>query len=114
IPIGHPEEAEEELKKRATILAEKCKEFAVVGHIHKINPGPVVTTFEFKPTPASSTAASLDWPTICVLHYKPNRFASIASPASQPSASKSRTTRAKRSACARSSSRRSFRTRHRS
>jgi DNA segregation ATPase FtsK/SpoIIIE, S-DNA-T family len=51
IPIGHPEEAEEELKKRATILAEKCKEFAVVGHIHKINPGPVVTTFEFKPDP---------------------------------------------------------------
>ncbi|HJQ23145.1 MAG TPA: DNA translocase FtsK [Blastocatellia bacterium] len=51
IPIGHAEEAEEELKKRATILAEKCKEFAVVGHIHKINPGPVVTTFEFKPDP---------------------------------------------------------------
>ena len=51
IPIGHPEEAEEELKKRATILAEKCKEFAVIGHIHKINPGPVVTTFEFKPDP---------------------------------------------------------------
>jgi DNA segregation ATPase FtsK/SpoIIIE, S-DNA-T family len=51
IAIGHPEEAEEELKRRATILAEKCKEFAVIGHIHKINPGPVVTTFEFKPDP---------------------------------------------------------------
>ncbi len=51
IPIGHAEEAEEELKKRATILAEKCKEFSVTGHIHKINPGPVVTTFEFKPDP---------------------------------------------------------------
>ncbi|HKQ04164.1 MAG TPA: DNA translocase FtsK [Blastocatellia bacterium] len=51
IPIGHHEEAEEELKKRATILAEKCKEFGVIGHIHKINPGPVVTTFEFKPDP---------------------------------------------------------------
>jgi len=50
-PIGHHEEAEEELRERATILAEKCKEFAVVGHIHKINPGPVVTTFEFKPDP---------------------------------------------------------------
>ena len=48
---GHLEEAEEELKKRATILAEKCKEFSVIGHIHKINPGPVVTTFEFKPDP---------------------------------------------------------------
>jgi S-DNA-T family DNA segregation ATPase FtsK/SpoIIIE len=51
IPIGHAEEAEEELKKRAAILAEKCKEFSVTGHIHKINPGPVVTTFEFKPDP---------------------------------------------------------------
>ncbi|HKP86163.1 MAG TPA: DNA translocase FtsK 4TM domain-containing protein, partial [Blastocatellia bacterium] len=50
-PIGHHEEAEEELRDRATILAEKCKEFAVIGHIHKINPGPVVTTFEFKPDP---------------------------------------------------------------
>ncbi|HXG94973.1 MAG TPA: DNA translocase FtsK [Blastocatellia bacterium] len=50
-PIGHQEEAEEELRERAQILAEKCKEFAVTGHIHRINPGPVVTTFEFKPDP---------------------------------------------------------------
>ncbi|HEV8487315.1 MAG TPA: DNA translocase FtsK, partial [Blastocatellia bacterium] len=50
-PIGHHEQAEEELRVRATILAEKCKEFAVTGHIHRINPGPVVTTFEFKPDP---------------------------------------------------------------
>jgi len=50
-PIGHYEQAEEELRERATILAEKCKEFAVTGHIHRINPGPVVTTFEFKPDP---------------------------------------------------------------
>ena len=51
-PIGqHQEQAEEELRERATILAEKCKEFAVSGHIHRINPGPVVTTFEFKPDP---------------------------------------------------------------
>lgn len=51
MPVGHHEEAEEELRERATILAEKCKEFSVTGHIHKINPGPVVTTFEFKPDP---------------------------------------------------------------
>jgi S-DNA-T family DNA segregation ATPase FtsK/SpoIIIE len=51
MPIGHHEEAEEELRERATILAEKCKEFSVTGHIHRINPGPVVTTFEFKPDP---------------------------------------------------------------
>jgi S-DNA-T family DNA segregation ATPase FtsK/SpoIIIE len=50
-PIGHHEQAEEELRGRATILAEKCKEFGVTGHIHRINPGPVVTTFEFKPDP---------------------------------------------------------------
>ncbi len=50
-PIGHYEQAEEELRDRATILAEKCKEFTVTGHIHRINPGPVVTTFEFKPDP---------------------------------------------------------------
>lgn len=50
-PIGHREQAEEELRDRATVLAEKCKEFSVTGHIHRINPGPVVTTFEFKPDP---------------------------------------------------------------
>jgi S-DNA-T family DNA segregation ATPase FtsK/SpoIIIE len=51
LPIGHHEQAEDELRQRATILAEKCKEFSVIGHIHRINPGPVVTTFEFKPDP---------------------------------------------------------------
>jgi S-DNA-T family DNA segregation ATPase FtsK/SpoIIIE len=50
-PIGHHEQADEELRVRATILAEKCKEFSVTGHIHHISPGPVVTTFEFKPDP---------------------------------------------------------------
>jgi S-DNA-T family DNA segregation ATPase FtsK/SpoIIIE len=50
-PISHKAQAEEELRERATILAEKCKEFSVTGHIHRINPGPVVTTFEFKPDP---------------------------------------------------------------
>jgi S-DNA-T family DNA segregation ATPase FtsK/SpoIIIE len=51
VPIGHHEQADEELRVRATILAEKCKEFSVTGHIHHISPGPVVTTFEFKPDP---------------------------------------------------------------
>src|SRR5262249_37344691 len=50
-PISHREQAEDEPRERATILAEKCKEFAVTGHIHRINPGPVGTTFEFKPDP---------------------------------------------------------------
>ncbi|GEM_PF-45509 len=51
IPIGPHEQAEEELRERAVTLAEKCKEFSVTGQIHRINPGPVVTTFEFKPDP---------------------------------------------------------------
>lgn len=45
------EQAREELMQRAIVLAEKCKEFAVTGHVHQISPGPVVTTFEFKPDP---------------------------------------------------------------
>jgi S-DNA-T family DNA segregation ATPase FtsK/SpoIIIE len=48
-PVG--EQGERELEERAILLAERCKEFAVTGHIHRINPGPVVTTFEFKPDP---------------------------------------------------------------
>jgi DNA segregation ATPase FtsK/SpoIIIE, S-DNA-T family len=46
---AHSEQGEKELELRAITLAEKCKEFSVTGHIHRINPGPVVTTFEFKP-----------------------------------------------------------------
>jgi len=40
---------EEELKRLAQILTEKCAEFGVHGQVTQINPGPVVTTFEFKP-----------------------------------------------------------------
>ena len=40
---------EEELKQLAQVLTEKCAEFEVHGAITQINPGPVVTTFEFKP-----------------------------------------------------------------
>jgi S-DNA-T family DNA segregation ATPase FtsK/SpoIIIE len=38
-----------ELKNLAQVLAEKCAEFDVRGQVVQINPGPVVTTFEFKP-----------------------------------------------------------------
>ena len=37
--------------ERARLLAEKCKEFNVSGKVTRISPGPVVTTFEFKPDP---------------------------------------------------------------
>lgn len=40
---------EEELKNLAVVLQEKCAEFDVRGTVSQINPGPVVTTFEFKP-----------------------------------------------------------------
>jgi S-DNA-T family DNA segregation ATPase FtsK/SpoIIIE len=40
---------EDELKERARAIEEKCKEFDVGGHVTQINPGPVVTTYEFKP-----------------------------------------------------------------
>ena len=33
----------------ARLLEEKCREFAVEGQVAQIHPGPVVTTFEFKP-----------------------------------------------------------------
>lgn len=47
----HSEQADEELLNLATRLAEKCKEFNVTGQIKHICPGPVVTTYEFKPDP---------------------------------------------------------------
>ncbi|HJU93201.1 MAG TPA: DNA translocase FtsK [Pyrinomonadaceae bacterium] len=47
----HSEQAEAELLALATRLAEKCKEFNVTGQIKHICPGPVVTTYEFKPDP---------------------------------------------------------------
>jgi S-DNA-T family DNA segregation ATPase FtsK/SpoIIIE len=40
---------EQELKELALTLTQKCEEFGVLGTVVQINPGPVVTTFEFKP-----------------------------------------------------------------
>ena len=40
---------EEELKERAARLTAKFLEFGVTGSVTQIHPGPVVTTFEFKP-----------------------------------------------------------------
>ena len=45
------EQADDELLNMATRLAEKCREFNVTGQIKFICPGPVVTTYEFKPDP---------------------------------------------------------------
>lgn len=49
---GAPEESpvdERDLLARAKLIGEKAHEFAVEGEVLEIHPGPVVTTFEFKP-----------------------------------------------------------------
>ena len=40
---------EEALREEARTLVQKCAEFGVDGQVTQINPGPVVTTFEFRP-----------------------------------------------------------------
>ncbi|MFZ0662953.1 MAG: DNA translocase FtsK [Acidobacteriaceae bacterium] len=51
--LHHSDEAqvvrEDELRGEAQVLVEKCAEFDVGGQVVRINPGPVVTTFEFRP-----------------------------------------------------------------
>ncbi len=42
---------EAELMDRAQKLIDKCAEFDVRGRVLQIHPGPIVTTFEFKPDP---------------------------------------------------------------
>ena len=40
---------ERELMEGARLLEDKCREFSVEGTVEEIHPGPVVTTYEFKP-----------------------------------------------------------------
>ena len=46
---GHTVVREEVLRAEAQVLVEKCAEFGVAGRVEQINPGPVVTTYEFRP-----------------------------------------------------------------
>jgi S-DNA-T family DNA segregation ATPase FtsK/SpoIIIE len=49
-PGGGPQAIrEDELREEARVLVEKCGEFDVRGQVVQINPGPMVTTYEFKP-----------------------------------------------------------------
>jgi len=48
-PDDHSAIDEEDLRQLADVLVSKCAEFGVTGQVTQINPGPVVTTFEFKP-----------------------------------------------------------------
>jgi S-DNA-T family DNA segregation ATPase FtsK/SpoIIIE len=50
-PVALREINEAELRQRATLLQQKAGEFEVEGSVQQIHPGPVVTTFEFKPEP---------------------------------------------------------------
>jgi len=45
----HVQVREEALREEAKVLVQKCAEFGVDGNVEQINPGPVVTTFEFRP-----------------------------------------------------------------
>jgi S-DNA-T family DNA segregation ATPase FtsK/SpoIIIE len=46
---GPQDVREDELRNEARVLVEKCAEFDVRGQVVQINPGPMVTTYEFKP-----------------------------------------------------------------
>jgi S-DNA-T family DNA segregation ATPase FtsK/SpoIIIE len=48
-PKGERKIDERELMDGAKLLEEKCREFSVEGNVVQIHPGPVVTTYEFKP-----------------------------------------------------------------
>ena len=48
-PRGERKIDERELMEGARLLEEKCREFSVEGSVSQIHPGPVVTTYEFKP-----------------------------------------------------------------
>jgi S-DNA-T family DNA segregation ATPase FtsK/SpoIIIE len=48
-PKGEQKIDERQLRESARQLEEKCREFSVEGTVAQIHPGPVVTTFEFKP-----------------------------------------------------------------
>ncbi len=45
----HEKIEEDELKECAQAIEQKCQEFDIGGRVTQINPGPVVTTYEFKP-----------------------------------------------------------------
>jgi S-DNA-T family DNA segregation ATPase FtsK/SpoIIIE len=48
-PVGVSAFDRTKLTDRARVVEAKCKEFGVAGAIVEIHPGPVVTTYEFKP-----------------------------------------------------------------
>ena len=51
LPAAHIEQKDDDLREAAALLSEKTSEFNVAGKVVNICPGPVVTTYEFKPDP---------------------------------------------------------------
>ena len=50
-PEAQIEFSDDEMRERAALIEAKAMEFGVGGRVKQIHPGPVVTTFEFKPEP---------------------------------------------------------------
>ena len=50
-PEAQIEFSNDEMRERAALIEAKAMEFGVAGQVKQIHPGPVVTTFEFKPEP---------------------------------------------------------------
>ncbi len=91
---------EEALREEARVLVEKSAEFGVDGQVTQINPGPVVTTFEFKPEAESRSPASPVLRTISVSRWPPNRSSLNECQARAPSVFRCRTVSARRSGSA--------------
>ena len=50
-PVGERRRTREELQANADLLRKKLQDFGVEGRIVQINPGPVITGYEFEPAP---------------------------------------------------------------
>ncbi|KRT65868.1 MAG: translocase protein, partial [Candidatus Rokubacteria bacterium CSP1-6] len=50
-PASELRQAREELQANADILRKKLQDFGVEGRIVQVNPGPVITSYEFEPAP---------------------------------------------------------------
>jgi len=48
--------SEKEQIKRSQILEKKLKDYGVQGHVTAVNPGPVITIFEYEPAPGTKLA----------------------------------------------------------
>ncbi len=97
---------EEELKIVAQVLTAKYAEFEVFGQVTQINPGPVVTTFEFKPEAGIKYSRIISLTDDLCLALRAESILVERMPGKSTVESRCRTASAKLSGCARTSSRR--------